>query len=76
MVQQRASWKAFNLQYVLGILAANPISGVFHRIAANVKDRLPRWLLRLRWPMIPEGQMVIARKRTLAICDDGVEFSQ
>lgn len=75
VVRQGASWKTFNLQYVLGILAANPNSGLFHRIAANVKDRLPRWLLRLRWPMIPEGQMVIARKSTLAIRDDGVEFS-
>lgn len=65
-----AAWKTFNLRYVLGILAANPHTGLFHRIAKATKDRLPRLLLNLRWPAIPEGQLLIARKQPRAARDD------
>lgn len=62
VVFQGSAWKTFNLRYVLGILAANPGTGVLCQIAKAIKARLPRPLLNLHSPAIPEGQLLIARK--------------
>lgn len=62
IVVHRQCWKTFNLRYVLGILAAHSHTGLLHRCAAALKCRLPGWLFRLPLPMMPEGQLILARK--------------
>lgn len=55
--------KVFSLSYVLSILAAYGPGSVSQRLAGWTLRRLPRSILHAHWSPLPEGQLLVARKR-------------
>jgi prepilin-type N-terminal cleavage/methylation domain-containing protein/prepilin-type processing-associated H-X9-DG protein len=64
IVQCGTAWKMFNLRYVFEILAHYSGNGLVRALSRASLGRMPAVVLDRRLPPLPEGLLLVARRRT------------